>query len=73
MGHALEVRSVTPLPDGRLASCSDDMSIKVWGLSKLFGWQSVATLKGHTAPVFSVTVLADGRLVSGSEEKTIKV
>ncbi|UYM16869.1 WD40 repeat domain-containing protein [Endozoicomonas euniceicola] len=72
-GHTEEVRSVTPLADGRLASASADRTVKVWDLSKPDGKQCVATLKGHTLDVISVTPLADGRLASASADKTVKV
>ncbi|UYM16896.1 WD40 repeat domain-containing protein [Endozoicomonas euniceicola] len=68
-GHTEEVRSVTPLADGRLASASDDQTIRVWDLSKPDGKQCVVTLKG----VDSVTQLADGRLASASVDETIRV
>ena len=72
-GHIDEVKSVTPLADGRLASCSDDRTIKIWDLSIPDGQQCVATLKGHTWVVKSVTQLPDGKLATASEDKTIKV
>ena len=72
-GHTAWVRSVTPLADGRLASCSHDQTVKVWDLSKPDGQQCVATLNGHTDWVRSVTPLADGRLVSYSNDRTVKV
>ncbi|UYM16888.1 WD40 repeat domain-containing protein [Endozoicomonas euniceicola] len=72
-GHTEEVRSVTPLADGRLASASADGTVKVWDLSKPDGKQCVVTLKGHNNWVKSVTLLADGRLASGSNDMTVKV
>ncbi|UYM16864.1 F-box/WD repeat-containing protein [Endozoicomonas euniceicola] len=72
-GHTEEVLSVTPLADGRLASGSEDCTVKVWDLSKPDGSQCVATLEGHTDEVRSVTSLADGRLASASSDNTVRV
>ena len=44
-GHTDYVISVIQLKDGRLASASDDNTIKIWDLTTS---QAVQTLKGHT-------------------------
>ncbi|UYM16885.1 WD40 repeat domain-containing protein [Endozoicomonas euniceicola] len=72
-GHTHTATSVTSLADGRLASASDDCTVKVWDLSKPPGKECVVTLKGHTHDVISVTPLADGRLASASADNTVKV
>ena len=72
-GHNTFVNALTVLPDGRLASCSSDRTLKVWDLSRPKGQECVATLRGHTSAVILVTLLPDGRLVSCSADKTIKV
>jgi WD40 repeat protein len=68
-GHAKEVYSLTILPDGRLASGSEDNTIKLWNVKT---GACEAMLSGHTSAVMSLTVLPDGRLVSGSWDNTIK-
>ena len=61
-GHTGAVRSLKLLPDGRLASCSDDFTVRIWNLTT--GNVSM-TLYGHTAIVYAVEVLANGYLLSG--------
>ena len=72
-GHIRCVASVTALPDGRLASCSDDYTVRVWDLSKPEGQRCITVLEEHNGWVFSVTALADGRLASCSHDNTVKV
>ncbi|WP_257266542.1 hypothetical protein [Endozoicomonas sp. ONNA2] len=72
-GHTDVVRTVTLLADGLLASRSDDMTIKVWDMSKPDGQQCVATLVGHYRAVHSIKLLPDGLLVSYSYDTTIKL
>jgi len=60
-GHTGRVMALAVLPDGTLASGSDDASVRVWDVGAR---SCVATLEGHTQPVTCLTVLVDGRLVS---------
>ncbi len=53
------VRSLAVLPDGSLASGSDDTKIKIWDTIKGI---EIKTLTGHTSWVLSLAVLPDGSL-----------
>ncbi len=71
-GHTDRVRSLAVLPDGSLASCSDDKTIKIWDTIKGI---EIKTLTGHTDRVRSLAVLPDGSLASasGSIDTKIKI
>lgn len=71
-GHTGEVNTVAFTPDGqKLASGSDDQTIKIWNLNTL---QELRTLRGHKYWVYSVAISPNGQtIVSGSKDNTIKV
>ncbi|KAH8900609.1 hypothetical protein GQ53DRAFT_863078 [Thozetella sp. PMI_491] len=56
--------------DGRLASGSEDKTIKIWDPTTGY---CIVTLEGHSGRVCSVAWSNDGRLASGSDDKTIKI
>lgn len=64
------VRAVTVIPDGRVASGSDDGVVRIWDLerSRLLG-----ALEGHRGWVMALAALPDGRLASGSMDETLRL
>jgi WD40 repeat protein len=72
MGHDQRVRSVVFSPDGtKLASSSDDHTVKVWAVETGICLQ---TLTGHQGTVWCVAFSLDGqRLASGSEDETLQL
>lgn len=69
-GHGASVRALAALPDGRLASASDDTLILIWDPS---AGTELARLEGHEGWVTALAVMPDGRLVSGGHDGTIRL
>jgi len=72
LGHANGVTAVAFNPDGtRLASGSNDQTVKVWDIAT---GMEVLSLTQHTGAATSVCWSRDGnQLVSGSSDKTVRV
>jgi len=69
-GHRGGVWALAVLPDGRLASGSDDCTIWLWNASS---GSFLAVFEGHQGGVRALAVLPDGRLASGSDDDTIRL
>jgi WD40 repeat protein len=67
-GHTRNVFALAALPDGKLASCSWDMTVRVWE-----DGACLLTLEGHTGQTTALAVLPDGKLASGSADRTVRV
>jgi WD40 repeat protein len=59
VGHMGSVRTLCALRDGRLASGSDDNTIRLWDVKT-----GTAKVYGHPSSVRALSVLPDGRLAS---------
>lgn len=62
----------SPRTAKKLASCSADMSVKIWDFEDE-SFKCAKTLQGHDHNVCGVRFLSDGRLVSCSRDSTIKI
>src|SRR5215469_10494124 len=70
-GHTGFVNSVAYSPDGkRLASASDDKTVKVWDAQT---GQEFFPLKGHSGRVISVVFSPDGKRLASGSHGTAKV
>ena len=54
----------------RIASCSDDKTIKIWTLSSK---QCLCTFNGHEEAVYCLIELSDGTILSGSQDKSVRI
>lgn len=70
IAHKDVVRDVLVLPNGDIASCSNDSTVKIWD-GKTYELKSV--LSGHESFVYSICCLPDGDIVSCGEDRTIRV
>jgi WD40 repeat protein len=68
--HSDEIRALTLLPNGDLASGRDDMSIKIW--NPMDGTLK-RTLTDHTEWISSLAVMNNGLLASASGDRTVRI
>ena len=68
-GHTAGINRLIQLNDGRLVSCSDDKTIRIWDVvAKWASWttKTSVVLKGCITTIRRVSQLNDGRLMSCS-------
>lgn len=68
--HTAAIEILKTLTDNRLASGSDDTTVKIWNTTNGY---LIETLYGHQEPVFGLDQLKNGYLCSGSYDLSIKV
>lgn len=70
-GHDKCINCIVLLKDKvRIASASDDKTIKVWEISTK---KCLCTLNGHDESIYCVIELNDGNLCSGSQDKSLRI
>jgi WD40 repeat protein len=67
--HGADVRALAALPGGRLASASEDGTVRVWGISG----EECAAAGRHADFATGLCRLGDGRLASASYDGTVKL
>ena len=82
-GHSAPILALDTVSPGRVASCSEDGTVRIWNMANCGEdreWHNMKVdiacervLAGHTGPVTCVRHLGIGRLASGSEDKTIRI
>ena len=70
-GHTDYVNSLLHLKDGRVASCSDDKTIRIYDPSNDYHCDQV--IKRHSEGIQSICQLDDGTIVSCSDDKSIMI
>ncbi len=69
-GQINVVNTLVTLPNGNLASGSNDMTVKIWNTNN---GSLLYSFAGHTNYVYRLAILPNGNLASGSYDKTVKI
>ncbi|RNA06506.1 hypothetical protein BpHYR1_054191 [Brachionus plicatilis] len=69
VGHKNAVYDVITLPDGNLASCSSDGTVRIWDLSSA----SLINTFVHLSPVYSIALLNNDELIAGLSDGSAEV
>ena len=68
--HDSIIKHIKMLSDNKVASCSTDMTIKIWDATT---WSQIQTLSGHTAFVNQIEQIDSDTIVSSSDDTTYRV
>ena len=68
--HVGTTECICELNNGNIASCGNDLTIKLW---QKFSNEPYASLFGHTGTILSILQLKNGLLASSSADKTIRI
>ena len=68
--HTGRINCLIKLSDGRLASGSQDNTIKIWDIKKK---ELIFTLKGHTSIIWDIRELEGNKLISASDDHKSKI
>ena len=69
--HSSSITRIIKLSDGKIASASRDMQIKIWNINKIGQLIKSEILKGHTHSIYDIIELRDGRLASASGDNLV--
>ena len=68
--HIGTTECICELNNGNIASCGNDLTIKLW---QKYSNEPYASLFGHTGTILSILQLKNGLLASASADKTIRI
>jgi WD40 repeat protein len=72
-GHFSYIYSIVYLKDGKLASASEDKTVRIWQSNTNNSWNTINILNGHLDAVTCLAELDDSSLASGSSDGTIRI
>ncbi len=68
-GHRGYVRALAYLPDGRLVSCADDGTVRLWGP----GPEALSTLEGHRGGVLALVTLDEQHVATAGRDGSVRL
>ena len=66
------VEKIILLKSGKIMSCSQDCTLKLWDLDSTEASTPIMTYKGHTAAVLAILQISNDKILSISKDKTIR-
>ena len=67
------INYISELNNKRIASCSEDLTIKIWDVSDFFKTTLITAIVAHTHWIFQIITLTNNRIASIARDKTIKI